>query len=127
MNIEEFREHCLSLGDVSEKMPFGKFAARYDSILAFYVCGHMFCFVDTNDFTYVNLKADPLKIEELSIHREAVSAPLNQSMQHWVEIAFDKDISDSEILDMVREAFGIVRDKYTKIKPRKKGVKKEEE
>lgn len=43
MDIEEFRKYCLSLGDVSEKMPFGKFAARYDSILAFYVYGHMFC------------------------------------------------------------------------------------
>jgi len=55
MDIEEFRKYCLSLGDVSEKMPFGKFAARYDSILAFYVYGHMFCFIDIDNFTFVNV------------------------------------------------------------------------
>ena len=37
MNIEEFREYCLSLGEVKEKMPFGKFAQRFDSLLVFYV------------------------------------------------------------------------------------------
>ncbi len=51
MNIEEFREYCLSLGEVKEKMPFGKFAQRFDSLLVFYVLDHMFCFVDIEDFT----------------------------------------------------------------------------
>ncbi len=62
MDIEEFRKYCLSLGDVSEKMPFGKFAARYDSILAFYVYGHMFCFIDIDNFTFVNVKSTPDEI-----------------------------------------------------------------
>lgn len=40
MNIEKFREYCLSLGDdVTEKTPFGKFARKYESILVFYVRG----------------------------------------------------------------------------------------
>lgn len=34
MNIEEFREYCLSLPDASEKMPFGAFRWAKD-ILAF--------------------------------------------------------------------------------------------
>ena len=63
MDIEEFRKYCLSLGDVSEKMPFGKFAARYDSILAFYVYGHMFCFIDIANFTFVNVKSTSDEIE----------------------------------------------------------------
>lgn len=46
MNIEELRDFCLSLGDVTEKTPFGKFARRFDSVLAFYVCGHIFCMTD---------------------------------------------------------------------------------
>lgn len=32
MDIEEFRNYCLSMDKVTEKMPFGKFARRYDSI-----------------------------------------------------------------------------------------------
>ena len=44
MNIEDYREFCLSLGeDVEEKLPFTAF--RYASgVLAFYVHGHMFSF-----------------------------------------------------------------------------------
>ena len=44
MNIEDYRNYCLSLGeDVEEKFPFTAF--RYaGNVLVFYVCGHMFAF-----------------------------------------------------------------------------------
>ena len=44
MNIEDYREFCLSLGgDVEEKLPFTAF--QYASgVLVFYVHGHMFSF-----------------------------------------------------------------------------------
>ena len=50
MNIEDYRDYCLSLGkDVEEKLPFTAF--RYASgVLAFYVHGHMFAFFDCDDF-----------------------------------------------------------------------------
>ena len=62
MNIEDFRKYCLSLGDVTEKTPFGKFARRFDSILVFYVLDHMFCFVDMDDFSSVTVKSTPYEI-----------------------------------------------------------------
>ena len=65
MNIEELREYCLSLEDVTEKTPFGKFAKRFDSVLVFYILDHMFCMTDMDDFTSVTVKADPEVIEEL--------------------------------------------------------------
>lgn len=65
MNIEEFREYCLSMEGVTEKTPFGKFARRYDSILVFYVLDHMFCFVDIDDFSSVTVKSTPDEIEEI--------------------------------------------------------------
>lgn len=43
MDIEEFRDFCLSMDGVTEKTPFGKFAKRYESILVFYILDHMFC------------------------------------------------------------------------------------
>ena len=50
MNIEDYREYCLSLGeDMEEKLPFTAF--RYASgVLVFYVHGHMFSFFDCNNF-----------------------------------------------------------------------------
>lgn len=46
MNVEEFREYCLSLPGVSEKMPFPNVADRYSrDVLCFYVGDKWFCFV----------------------------------------------------------------------------------
>ncbi len=113
MDIEQFRDYCLALGEVTEKTPFGKFNARFDSILAFYVCGHMFCFVDIDDFSWVNLKAAPATVEELRDSREAALPPMNMSPRHWVQIRFDMDISDDEIRKLVKEACAIVASKYS--------------
>ena len=56
MNVEEIRDFCLSLGaDVEEKLPFTKFK-NGEGVLVFYVCGHMFCFFDLNDFQVISLK-----------------------------------------------------------------------
>ena len=46
MNLEEFREYCLSLGEVEEKLPFAKMPGG-DSVLVFYVSGHTFCYCAT--------------------------------------------------------------------------------
>lgn len=59
MNIEEYRNYCLSLGeDVEEKMPFGAFKAA-QGVLAFYVHGHIFCFFDIDKFNVITLKCQP--------------------------------------------------------------------
>ena len=47
MNIEDYREYCLSLGtEVEEKLPFQKFKSG-EGVLVFYVMGHMFSFFAT--------------------------------------------------------------------------------
>ena len=40
MNIEHFRAYSLSMEGVTEKIPFGKFAKRYDSLIVLYVIVH---------------------------------------------------------------------------------------
>ena len=114
MDLIEFREYCLSFGDVEEKTPFGKFAQRYDSILAFYTEGHMFCFTDIEDFSYVNVRSAPETIDSLKERYDSVSKPINRSMKYWIQLDFGGDIPDDEIRRLVSEAYGIVKAKYTK-------------
>lgn len=114
MDIESFRDYCLSFEGVTEKTPFGKFAKRYDSILVFYVLDHMFCFFDMDDFTSVTVKSEPEVIEDLRQTHYSVSSPLNQSLRHWIQLDFNGDISDELIRRMVAEAYRLVRDKYTR-------------
>ena len=67
MNVEDIREFCLSLGsDVEEKLPFVKFK-NGEGVLVFYVCGHMFCFFDLNDFQTISLKCQPERIDEIIV------------------------------------------------------------
>lgn len=120
MNIEDLRNFCISLQGVTEKTPFGRFAARYDSILVFYVLDHMFCFFDIDDFTSVNLRSTPAEIEELHLTRNAVGNPLNRSLKHWIKIDFNKDIPDSLIYSLIKQSYDIVREQYSKKKCSKK-------
>ncbi len=113
MNLEKFREYCLSLGDVSEKMPFGKFAAKFDSILAFYVLGHMFCFIDIDNFTFVDLRSTEDEIARMRDTYDSVGDPLNQSKKYWIRLRFDGDIPDAEIYESIRSAFETVKNKHT--------------
>lgn len=113
MNIEDFRDYCLSMDGVIEKTPFGKFARRYDSILVFYVLGHMFCFADMDNFTSVTAKSTPDEVEEIRMTHASVSDPLNQSLRHWIQLDLNGDISDREIYALIKRAYDIVKAKYT--------------
>ena len=58
MNIEEFREYCLSLNGVYEKMPFTNVPDKYSrDVLCFYVGSKWFCFVNIEvfDFCCINV------------------------------------------------------------------------
>ena len=116
MDLVEFREYCLSHEDVTERMPFGKFAKRYDSILAFYVRGHMFAFIDLDDFSWVNVRSTPEGIADIRDKYDSVANPLNQSLRYWVSLKFDGDIPDEAIYRFVRLSYDTVRAKY-KAKP----------
>ena len=113
MDIERFREFCLSLGEVEEKTPFGNFARRFDSILVFYVCGHMFCLLDMDDFSGVTVKGNPERIAELHETRASCSSHRNMSAKYWIRLDFDGDISDAEIMQMTKRSFDIVKAKYS--------------
>ena len=112
MNIEDFREYCLSLGNVTEKMPFGRFSKQYDSTLVFYVCGHMFCIVDIGNFTSVNVKSDATDIALLNEDYQAVEHPINPTLKDWIKIELGKDMSDSEILLLVKKSHNIIYTHY---------------
>lgn len=113
MDIERFREYCLSMDGVTEKTPFGKFANRYNSILVFYILDHMFCLVDMDDFTSVTVKAAPDEIEEIRMRHSSVSKPVNLSERHWIQLNFRGDIPDREIYAFVKRSYDIVKAKYT--------------
>jgi len=67
MNIESFREYCLSFKGVTEELPFGP------NTLVFKVLGKMFALtgLDNSDFRF-NIKCDPDYAIELREKYEGV-------------------------------------------------------
>lgn len=118
MNIEEFREFCLSLPDSSEKMPFQAFRAA-QSILAFYVGGKIFCFFDIDKFDVCTVKCDPDKIDELKAEYKVVSAPYNMNSKHWISIRFNGDMPDKEIKYWTKNSYEIILKIYENTKKKR--------
>ncbi|MBP5496117.1 MAG: MmcQ/YjbR family DNA-binding protein, partial [Bacteroidales bacterium] len=112
MNLEEFREYCLSLGEVEEKLPFAKMPGG-DSVLVFYVSGHTFCYCDLNDLRVV-VKCQPERIPELLGTANGVEPPDNHfNSKYWIGI--NLQTIDNELLqELVRNSFEIVKGKYEK-------------
>lgn len=108
MNIEEFREYCLSLSGSSEKMPFQAFRAA-QSILAFYVSGKIFCFFDIDTFDACTVKCAPDMIDELKARYNAVDAPYNMNHRHWISIRFNDDMPDAEIKRKISESYELIK------------------
>lgn len=111
MDIESYREYCLSLGsDVIEKLPFQAF--RYaNGVLVFYVHGHMFSFFDCDNFKVVTLKCAPERIEELYAQYDCIVKPFNMSPKYWIGID-PHEAPDNLLCELTRNSYEIVKAKY---------------
>jgi predicted DNA-binding protein (MmcQ/YjbR family) len=67
MNIEEIREYCICIPEVTEGFPFG------DPALVFIVAGKMFALLDLSEESRgISLKCDPERAIELREKYEAI-------------------------------------------------------
>ena len=111
MNVEEFRDYCLSLPDVTEATPFEKFSRGKYTILVFYINSHMFCYFNIYEFSNITIKCDPTKIVELKEMYQAVSEPFNGDKRYWISVQPNLDLSDEDLKALVRQSYEIVKSK----------------
>ena len=111
MNVEEFRNYCLSLPDVTEATPFEKFSRGKYTILVFYINSHMFCYFNIDEFSNITIKCDPTKIVELKEMYQAVCEPFNGDKRYWISVQPNLDLSDENLKALVRQSYEIVKSK----------------
>ena len=116
MNIEDFRNYCLSFPGSEEKMPFEKFFHGKHAFPAFYVHGRMFCFFDINQFDECTVKCPLQQVDELKATYQAVGDPYNLSPRYWISIRFGQDLPDDVLMRLVRQSYEIVAAEDTKRK-----------
>ena len=111
MDVADFRDFCLSMPDVTEKMPFQQFKTA-QSILAFYVGEHIFCFYDIDKFDECTVKCPPEQIEPLEDKYVAVGAPYNMSHKYWIGIKFNSDMPDAMLHKLVKQSYELVKSEH---------------
>src|SRR5690606_31303439 len=102
MNIEVFREYCLSLPGTSESLPFGP------NTLVFKVGSKMFALTDIDLFESINLKCDPEKAIELRARYPEVKPGYHMNKRHWNSIMISPLISNQQYFDWIRESYDLV-------------------
>jgi len=114
MNIEEFREYCLSKPGVTEEFPFN------ETTLVFKVMGKMFALTNLDGEWSLALKCDPDKAIELREQYPAIQPGYHMSKVHWNTVYMDGSLSRDLILDLVDHSYQLVVDKLpAKLKPGK--------
>lgn len=108
MNIEDLREYCLTLPDVTEKMPFEAFFHNHESLLAFYAGKHIFCLTDIEANDECTVKCSPERIAELEERFTAIGKPYNFSPGHWISIKFNGDVPNEMLLNLVMDSYNLV-------------------
>ena len=105
MNIEEFREYCISKPGVTEEFPFDA------NTLVFKVMGKMFALTDLVDDFALNLKCDPERAIELREQFPAIQPGYHMSKAHWNTVKMDGSLSSKLILELIDHSYQLVADK----------------
>lgn len=102
MDIETYRDFCLSLPHTEEGFPFDM------NTLVFKVGGKIFALLDVESFESVNLKCDPEKAIIFREHYFAVSPGYHMNKKHWNTVHVRGDVSDELLLLWTRESYMLV-------------------
>lgn len=117
MNVEEFREYCLSFPHVTEKMPFLHVKDQYSrNVLCFYVGGRWFCYVNIEVFDRCCVKSSAEDAAELRARYEGIRPAWHMNKRLWSDVYFNSDVPDSIILRLVCASYMIVKESLPKRK-----------
>lgn len=108
MNIEAFRDYCLSMKGATEDFPFD------EETLCFKVMGKIFALTDIDRFESVNLKCAPEKAIELRERYPAVRPGYHMNKKHWNTVAIDGSVPDNLLIEWMEHSYQLVVKSLTK-------------
>ena len=108
MNIESFRDYCLSKKGVSEEFPFDQ------NTLVFKVLGKMFALTDVSNFASVSLKCAPDKAIELRENYDFVRPGFHMNKVHWNTIDVNWELDDSLFKSWIDDSYSLVIQKLNR-------------
>lgn len=109
MNVEQYRDYCLSKKGVTEHFPFD------EETLVFKVMGKMFALCGLERIPFqVNLKCDPERSLELREEYDSIIAGWHMSKKHWNTVMPDGTISNEFFFELIDHSYDMVVKGMTK-------------
>jgi predicted DNA-binding protein (MmcQ/YjbR family) len=108
MDIEFFRNYCLSKKGVTEEFPFD------EQTLVFKVMGKMFALTNVDTFVSINLKCESEKAVELREQYEGVRPGYHMNKKHWNTVLIDGSISNKLLKEWIDDSYNLVAASLTK-------------
>ncbi len=99
LNIESFRDYCLSLPFTEESTPFD------ERTLVFKVAGKIFAMCDIFDFDGINLKCNPDYALELRAQYAGIIPGYHSNKKHWNTIKLNVDVPDELVWKLVQHSY----------------------
>ena len=104
MNIETFRDYCLTKPGVTESFPFG------ETTLVFKVGNKIFALTSLDDQPLsINLKCDPELAVQLREEFSAVQPGYHMNKTHWNTVKADGSIRDSQLQEWIDHSYELVK------------------
>ena len=108
MNIEVYRDFCLSLKGATEEFPFD------NRTLVFKVQNKIFALLDIESFKQINLKCDPEKAIKLREQFKGIIPGYHMNKKHWNSLKTASDVSDSLVKELTSHSYELIVSGLTK-------------
>ena len=108
MNIEEYRNYCLSKSFVTEAFPFD------DKVLVFKVGRKIFAATSIDTFSFINLKCDPTVALDLREKYKGVKPGWHSNKKHWNSVYLNSDVPHQLFYTLIDASYGLVYQTLTK-------------
>ncbi|NND05369.1 MAG: MmcQ/YjbR family DNA-binding protein [Saprospiraceae bacterium] len=103
MNIETFRDYCLSKQGTSDDLPFD------EHTLVFRVVGKIFAITRLSDTRLsVNLKCDPAKSVDYRDQYPEIEPGYHMNKKHWNTVDFEGELSSYFLRELIDHSYELV-------------------
>jgi len=108
LNVEEYREYCISKPGVTEGFPFDQ------STLVFKVMNKMFALADIDTFDFINLKCDPERAIQFREEYNGIEPGWHMNKQQWNSVFVNSDVPDPLLRELIDHSYELIVAKLTK-------------
>lgn len=105
MNIEDFRNYCLSLPLSKENQPWTE--PQYQMLATYTVGGKWFCLVDI-DKKCIDVKCEPELVVEMQSRYDGAFPAWHMNKEHWLGVKLESDVPDNVIESLIRDGYNLI-------------------